>query len=80
MVTITEEERKLPYAKYFDRPLAPIPQEKLDLWKGPMVRSDLATPIERRNDFLDGKVELEVGFTVAPTVPVLWPIPPLCPE
>ena len=66
MVTITEEERKLPYAKYFDRPLAPIPQEKLDIWKGPMADPALATPIERRNDFLDGKVKLEVGFTVAP--------------
>ena len=65
MVTITDEERKLPYAKYFDRPMAPIPQEKLDIWKGPLADPALATPIERRNDFLEGKVALEVGFTVA---------------
>ena len=65
-VTLTEEERALPYAKYFDRPLAPIPQEKLDIWNGPMADPALATPIERRNDFLDGNVALSIGFTVAP--------------
>lgn len=66
MVTITEAERKLPYAKYFDRPMAPIPEEKLAIWRGPAADPALATPIERRNDFLDGAVALEVGFTVAP--------------
>ena len=28
---LTPEEAKLPYAKYFNRPMAPIPQEKLDI-------------------------------------------------
>ena len=46
---------------------AAIPQEKLDIWHGPMADPALATPVERRNDFLEeGKVALEVGFTVAP--------------
>ena len=67
MVPITEEEKKLPYAKYYFRDMPPIPQEKLDIWHGPMADPALATHIERRNDFLDdGKVALEVGFTVAP--------------
>ncbi|WP_278286402.1 MULTISPECIES: hypothetical protein [Clostridium] len=32
---ITEEEKKLPYAKYYYMPLAEIPKEKLDIWNGP---------------------------------------------
>ena len=66
MVPITEEEKKLPYAKYYYREMAPIPKEKLEIWKGPMADPALATPIENRNDFLRGDVKLEVGFTVAP--------------
>lgn len=66
MVEITQEEAKLPYAKYFYRDLAPIPPEKLAVWQGPMADPALATPLERRNDFLDGNVKLEVGFTIAP--------------
>ena len=30
-VVITQEEKALPYAKYFYQDLAPIPQEKLDI-------------------------------------------------
>lgn len=67
MVPITEEEKKLPYAKYYFREMAAIPQEKLDIWQAPMADPALATPIERRNDFLDDKdIKLAVGFTVAP--------------
>ena len=67
MVPITEEEKKLPYAKYYFREMAAIPQEKLDIWQAPMADPALATPIERRNDFLDDKdIRLAVGFTVAP--------------
>lgn len=32
---LSAEEERLPYAKYFHKPLAPIPQEKLDIWNGP---------------------------------------------
>lgn len=67
MVEITEEEKKLPYAKYFFAPMAEIPQEKLDIWHADMADPALATPIERRNDFLDDKdIKLPIGFTVAP--------------
>lgn len=66
-VVITQEEKALPYAKYFYQDLAPIPQEKLDIWHGPMADPALATPVNAANDFLEeGKVALEVGFTVAP--------------
>lgn len=66
-VPLTEEEKSLPYVKYFWQGLAPISQEKLDIWRGPMADPALATPVERRNEFLEeGKVALEVGFTVAP--------------
>lgn len=53
MVSITPEEKKLPYYKYFLRDLAPIPQEKLDIWQGPAADGSLALPIEQRDRFLD---------------------------
>lgn len=66
MVPITEEEKKLPYAKYYYQELAPIPQEKIDIWKGPAADPKSATPIEERNRFLDAEpMPLESGFTVA---------------
>ncbi len=65
-VMITKEEEQLHYAKYFYRPLAPIPQEKLDIWRGPAAMSTQAMPIEERNLFLDEAFPgLEVGFCVA---------------
>lgn len=44
-VPLTEEEKSLPYVKYFWQDLAPIPQEKLDIWRGPMA---LIRPWPRR--------------------------------
>lgn len=67
MVSITPEEKKLPYYKYFLRDLAPIPQEKLDIWQGPAADGTLALPIEQRDRFLDeAPLPLESGFCVAP--------------
>ena len=67
MVPVTEEEKKLPYYKYYLRELAPIPQEKLDIWQGPAADSSLALPVEERDRFLDEEsLPLEVGFCVAP--------------
>lgn len=64
---MTEEESKLSYAKYFDLPLAPIPQEKLDIWQGPAADPSTALPFEDRAKFQDAEVPgLENGFTVAP--------------
>ena len=33
IVAISDEEKKLPYYKYYERPLAAIPKEKIDLMK-----------------------------------------------
>ena len=35
-VPITEEQKKLSYAKYYEKPLAPVPEEKLALLETPM--------------------------------------------
>lgn len=64
--SLNSDERSLSYAKFWEQSLAQIPQEKLDIWQAPMADPSLATPIERRNDFLRGDVKLEVGYTVAP--------------
>lgn len=67
MVPITEEEKKLPYFKYYEQEMAPIPREKLDIWHGPAAPSELATPFGERDRFLDAApTPLEVGFCVAP--------------
>lgn len=65
MVTLTEEESRLPYAKYFYRPLAPIPQDKLDIAAGPAASPGLALPLEEKNRFLSGEDDgLQAGFCV----------------
>ncbi|URZ04216.1 DAPG hydrolase family protein [Clostridium felsineum] len=62
---ITEEEKKLPYAKYFYMDLAEIPKEKLDIWNGGMQDSKEALQIENRNLFLEEEVPgFGVGYCV----------------
>ena len=53
-VGVSREEQELPYYKYFTKPLAEVPAEKLAvLEKGPSpVRS---VPFEQRNLFLKGE-------------------------
>ena len=41
---LSAEEERLPHAKYFHKPLAPIPQEKLDIWNGPAADPAAALP------------------------------------
>lgn len=66
-VALTEAEAKLPYAKYFHRDLAPIPQEKLDIWHGEAASAECALPIEARDEFLNYEPgALASGFCVAP--------------
>ena len=43
---LSAEEERLPYAKYFHKPLAPIPQEKLDIWNGPAADPAAALPFK----------------------------------
>lgn len=64
--TITKEEASLPYAKYFHQKMAPIPEEKLEIWKGEPTDPQSALPIEQRNRFLEENASiLENGFCVA---------------
>lgn len=66
-VTISAEEALLPYVKYYYRALAPVPQEKLDIWNGPAADASAARPVEDKNSFLDhNSGGLESGFCVAP--------------
>ena len=52
-VVLTEEERSLPYAKYFDRPMRAVPPGKLALFNGPPAPPEMLMPVEERNLFLD---------------------------
>ncbi|HCO62589.1 MAG TPA: phloretin hydrolase [Clostridiales bacterium] len=64
---LTPEEAQLSYAKYFNQPLAAIPQEKLDVWQGPMADPSTALAFEDRAKFQRADVPgLQDGFTVAP--------------
>lgn len=64
---LTEEEARLTYAKYFSKPLAPIPQEKLDIWKGPCGPASAALSFTDRGKFQDAEVPgMENGFCIAP--------------
>lgn len=61
-VSVTKEEMSLPYFKYFLKPMAPVPQEKLDLLnKEPQSH---VIPFEERNKFLSGEDEAE-GYVQA---------------
>lgn len=63
---ITDEEKKLSYAKYYYMPLEKIPKEKLDIWNGPAAASEGVLDIENRNLFLEEEVPgFQVGYCVA---------------
>ncbi|WOC32922.1 MULTISPECIES: DAPG hydrolase family protein [Caproicibacterium] len=67
MVELTEEEKKLPYVKYFYRDLAKVPEEKLRIAQGAPADPRTALPLEERNRFLAGTdAGLTCGFTVMP--------------
>ena len=55
-VGVSKEEKSLPYYRYFEQDLAPIPEEKLELLKaGPSQKK--AVPFEEKNLFLAGANE-----------------------
>lgn len=65
-VGVSSEEKALPYFKYFEQPLAPIPEEKLAVLKsGPSKVT--AVPFEDRDLFLSGddKDYCQVGYGIA---------------
>lgn len=62
-VELTDEQRAKPYAKYYDKDMAPIPQADLDLFNGGPVSHEKALPISRAKELLeDGYLETEVGY------------------
>ena len=62
---LTAEERALPYAKFYDLPITPIPEEKLAVLAGGPMDPALAMKIEDRNDlFLPGDLPCEMGYCV----------------
>lgn len=83
--TLTEEQKKLSYAKYFYRPIAPIPGKKLqNLQNGP-IDPALALKIEDRNDlFKPGYLDCEIGFCLMSDgtgyLANLTPMPGVTPE
>ena len=65
MVTLTEAEKKLGYAKYFYQDLATVPQEKQDIAAGAAADPAKALPVEEKNRFLAGQDDgIESGFCV----------------
>ena len=63
---LTAEEAALSYAKYFNQPMAPIPQDKLDIWHGPAADPAEVLPFEDRALFQRADVPgLQNGFAVA---------------
>lgn len=64
---VTKEERALPYFKYFERDMAPVPSEKLALLDKVQHR---VVPFDKKNLFLTGEDEAEgycqTGYGVCP--------------
>ena len=54
-VGVSEEEKRLPYYKYFEQDLAPIPEEKLQILAAGPKTDKKAVPFDEKNLFLAGK-------------------------
>ena len=52
-VLITEEQKKLSYAKFYDKPLAEVPAEKLAILDLPPMDPSKALKIQDRNKLFD---------------------------
>ncbi len=64
---LTEEEQALPYAKYYDKEMAPIPQELLDIVNAGAIDPKMALPRECRDMLLrQGYLKAETGYCVMP--------------
>lgn len=62
---LTTNEKKFTYSKYFDQPMAPIPQEKLDILAGgPLSEDKMLKLTERAKLFEPGYLEGETGYGV----------------
>ncbi len=77
---LTAAERALPYAKFYDLPITPIPEEKLAVLAAGPIDPSLALKIEDRNDlFKPGYLPARSVTASCPTAPASWPTAPRCP-
>ena len=64
-VPITEEQKKLSYAKYFYRPLAPVPEKNLQAARSGPVDVSKALKIQDRNRLFEpGYLDTETGYCI----------------
>jgi hypothetical protein len=62
---LKENEKQYSYAKYYDLPLTPIPEEKLQILANGPIDTSLALKIENRNDlFKLGYLDCEIGYCI----------------
>ena len=65
-VGVCREEKQLPYYKYFEQDLAPVPEEKLAVLAQGAQKEKKAVPFEQKDLFLAGKDEdyCQIGYGV----------------
>ena len=65
-VGVSREEKQLPYYKYFEQDLAPVPEEKLAILKAGPQKEKKAVPFEQKDLFLAGKDDdyCQVGYGI----------------
>jgi hypothetical protein len=61
-IPITEEQKKLSYAKYYDKPLAKVPEEKFKYLEAPIDPSKALRIEDRNRLFEPGYLEEEIGY------------------
>ena len=65
-VGVSREEKQLPYYKYFEQDLAPVPEEKLAVLEAGPQKEKKAVPFEQKDLFLAGKDDdyCQIGYGV----------------
>ena len=65
-VGVSREEKQLPYYKYFEQDLAPVPEEKLAVLEAGSQKEKKAVPFDRKDLFLAGKDDdyCQVGYGI----------------
>lgn len=80
-VGVSQEEKNLSYYKFFERPMAEIPEEKLALLEGQGDRKP-GVPFEKETSILPGMMKHTARAAMVSMKMVLatYAIPPTCPE
>ncbi|WP_157151994.1 DAPG hydrolase family protein [Brachyspira sp. SAP_772] len=65
-VAVTKEEKSLPYYKYFEKELAEIPTEKLEILNNGQPNNLKAIPFDEKNTYLAGKDDnfCQIGYGI----------------